>query len=99
MSAPSHGTTELPILKSGPGFAYYGDREGWYVAASVHRDSDALERSNWHTVSCAVLAMEDQGANQDLLADAAVERIRHLIVVWVEYLLSRPGTPQAARAL
>jgi hypothetical protein len=90
---------ELRILRTGPGFAYYGDRDGWWVAASVHRESDALERSNWHTVTADILGMRDQSAKEDMLADAAVERTSHFLVGWVDYLLVRPGTPQAARAL
>lgn len=90
---------ELPILTTRRGFAYYGDRDGWWVAASVHRDSDASERSNWHTVTADILAMRDDSGNEDMLADAAVERMSHFLVGWVDYLLVRPGTPQAARAL
>lgn len=91
--------SELQILTTRRGFAYYGDRDGWCVAASVHRDSDALERSNWHTLTADILAMRDEGGDEDMLADAAVERISHFLVGWVDYLLVRPGTPQAARAL
>ena len=92
-------SSELPILSTGPGFAYYGDRDGWCVAASVHRDSDALERSNWHTLTANILGMREASENEDMLADAAVERMSHFLVRWVDYLLVRPGTPQAARAL
>ena len=91
--------SELPTLTTGPGFAYYGDREGWCIAASVHRDSDALERSNWHTLTADILGMREESGNEDMLADAGVERTSHFLVGWVDYLLVRPGTPQAARAL
>jgi hypothetical protein len=90
---------ELPILKSAPGFVYFGGRAGWCVAATSHRDSDAIERSNWHAITVDILAISDQSANEDMLADAAIERISHFVVGWVEYLFVRPGTPQAARAL
>lgn len=90
---------QLPILKGERGFAYYGDREGWCVAATVHRDSDTLERSNWHTVTADILGMRDESEDEDMLADAAIERMSHFLVGWVEYLLVRPETPQAARAL
>lgn len=90
---------QLRILRTRSGFAYYGDREGWWVAASVDRDSAAVERSNWCTLSADILAMRDARGNEDMLADAAVERTSHFLVGWVDYLLVRPGTPQAARAL
>jgi hypothetical protein len=89
----------LPILATRPGFAYYGDRENWCVAASVHRDSNTVERSNWHTVTTDILGMGDESGNEDGLADAAIERISNFLVGWVDYLLVRLGTPQAARAV
>jgi hypothetical protein len=95
----SERLNQLPILKGEPGFFYYGDRKGWCVAATVHRDSDALERSNWHIVTADILRMPDDSDNEDMLADAGIERISNFLVGWVEYLLVRPGTPQATRAI
>ena len=89
----------LPVIATGARFAYYGDREGWCIAATVHRDSGALERSNWYTLTVDILGMPESSANEDGLADAAIERMRHFLVGWIEYLLVRPGTPQAACAI
>ena len=30
--------------------AYWGERQSWYVVAAVNRDSDCLERANWHAL-------------------------------------------------
>ena len=43
----------------GASFAYFGKREGWLIALSVARDSDALERSNWDVIALAILAEDD----------------------------------------
>ena len=75
---------------AGASFAYYGKREGWLVALSVHRDSDALDRSNWSTIVPAMLA--------DHPDDAAIERMSSWLVGWIDYLLVRPGTAAAAEA-
>lgn len=92
-------TTALPVLKTRLGFSYYGDREGWWIAATVHRESDTLERSNWHVLTTDILGMTDASDSPDMLADAAVERISHFLVGWVDFLLVRPGTAQASRAI
>jgi hypothetical protein len=71
-------------------FAYYGERDGWLIGLSVHRDSDALERSNWRTIVPDMLAQHPD--------DAAIERVSHWAVGWVDYLLVRPGTAAADAA-
>jgi hypothetical protein len=82
----------LPVLhgSAAESFAYYGDREGWLIALSQHRDSDALGRSNWRVIVPPMLA--------DHPEDAAVESMNHWAVGWIEYLLVRPGTKAAAKA-
>ncbi len=79
-------------------FVYYGDREGWHVALSVHRDSDVLDRSNWDVITADVLAIRDDAPAVDGLADAAIERMSHFLCGWVDHLLVRPGSTAAARA-
>lgn len=83
----------LPILRgsAAESFAYWGEREGWYIALSQHRDSDALDRSNWRTIAPPMLA-----AHPD---DAAIESMSNWAVGWVEYLLVRPGTAAETAAL
>jgi len=90
-------TVTLSRIGSEPGFAYWGEREGWLIALSVHRDSDALDRSNWGVITKDVLSVPDSGEND--LGDAAIEGASHFLVGWVDYLLVRPGTPAAERAL
>jgi len=72
-------------------FIYYGNREGWLIALSVHRDSDALERSNWEIVSEHLI--------RECGDDVAVERMNHWAVGWVDYLLVRPGSSAIEPAL
>jgi hypothetical protein len=80
-----------PIKSSGAdSFVYYGEREGWLIALSQHRDSDALGRSNWAVITADVLSVSDE--------DAAIESASHFLVGWVEYLLVRPGSSAARRA-
>jgi hypothetical protein len=71
-------------------FAYYGEREGWLIVLSQHRDSDALERSNWDVITADMLARFPD--------DAAIERQNHWAVGWTETLLVRPGSPALAAA-
>ena len=71
-------------------FAYYGPREGWLIALSVNRDSDAIERSNWSVIT------EDMARFGD---DQAIERMNHWAVGWVDYLLVNPGSAAVAAAL
>lgn len=75
----------------GQSFAYWGEREGWLIAATQHRDSDALARSNYRVI----LADLRGGLYSD---DTAEETMSHWAVGHVDYLLVRPGTPAAARA-
>lgn len=92
---------QLPELRSSSAnsFIYYGDREGWHIALSVHRDSEAIDRSNWEVITADVLAVPDDGDPEDGLPDAAVESMGHWAVGWVEYLLVRPGSSAERRAL
>lgn len=84
-------TTLTPIRGSAAeSFAYYGDREGWLIGLAVHRDSNTIDRSNWRVIVPPMLA--------DHPEDAAVERMRHWAVGWVDYLLVRPDTLAADKA-
>ena len=86
-------TATLPVLRgsAAESFAYWGTRSGWYIALSQHRDSDALDRSNWRTIVPSMLA--------EFGDDAAIESMSNWAVGWVEYLLVRPGTAAEAAAL
>ena len=84
--------TPFPVIQSNAreSFSYYGPREGWYITLSQHRDSDALERSNWSVITEVMLRWFPD--------DAAIERMNHWAVGWIEYLLVRPGTPAVTAA-
>lgn len=84
--------TTLEPIRSDPAasFVYYGEREGWLIALNVHRDSDALERSNWRIITPSILAADPN--------DAAIERMNHWAVGWIDYLLVRPGSPAQTAA-
>ncbi len=66
-------------------FAYYGERQHFGIAFTQHRESDALERSNFRV---AVAAMSQDDKNETW----AVERASHFLVGWVEYLLVKPNS-------
>lgn len=66
------------------GFAYWGEHEGWGIAYSQHRDSEALERSNFRAM-LAICEAEDDDA-------VTVESMSHWAVGWVEYILVRPDS-------
>lgn len=80
-------------IGSHDGFAYFGEREGWLIAEAQHRDSEALERSNFH---CFTRAMEDIDPSGE---HYAVESMNHWAVGWVEYLLVEPGSACEAVAI
>lgn len=81
--------TLAPLLPQ-PYFSYYGERGDWLVALGQHRDSDALERSNWDVISTDLLTRFPD--------DVAIERFHNWAVGWTESLLVRPGTPAADEA-
>lgn len=65
--------------------AYWGDREDWLIAASVHRDSDTVDRANW-AEWCK--ALPESGT-------VAIERSTHWAVGWVDYLVIDPSDTAA----
>ena len=75
---------------SAQAFVYYGEREGWLIALSQHRDSEALDRSNF-----AVISADLRGRFTD---DVAIESTSHFLVGWVEYLLVSPDNADAVAA-
>lgn len=79
----------LTTVSDRPNFAYYGDNPEWLVAYAIHRDSDALERSNFRVIR------NDLETNWP--DDVTVETFSHWLVGHTEELLVRPGT-EAARA-
>lgn len=71
-------------------FAYWGDRTGWLIVLGQHRDSDALERSNWEVISDDLMTRYPD--------DVAIERFSNWAVGWSESLLVRPGSPALGAA-
>lgn len=60
-------------------FAYYGElheADGWGRAFGVHRDSDALERSNWQVIT--------EDLRERFPDDFTSEQYTHWLVGWVE---------------
>ena len=79
-----------PAERAERSFMYWGDRADWLVALTQHRDSDALERSNWRVI---VPDMFERFPD-----DVAIESTNHWAVGWLEYLLVRPNSPAAVAA-
>lgn len=63
--------------------AYWGDRDEWYIAYSLTRDSDVLTQSNFYVMLAKL------GGESD---DVAIERASHWLCGWIDRLLVRPGS-------
>ena len=57
--------------------SYWGDYGTWLIVMAVHRDSDALSRSNFEIA-------------QKSLPGSVIERFNHFLVGWVDYLCVDP---------
>lgn len=73
----------METRQSYDGFAYWGDCEGWGIAYAMHRDSGALDRSNFK----AILTDLQKRFGED---DVTVERSSHFLVGWADTILVRP---------
>lgn len=67
---------------------YYGEHDGWYIVAAVHRDSDALDRSNLQ-----VLLADLGGESESVI----IERAGHWAVGWIDYLIVNPHAKDKLR--
>jgi hypothetical protein len=70
------------LRASGAPCAYWGERGEWLVCTGRHRDSDALEESNFRVL------LKRLGDESDTVA---IERESHWAVGWVEHLLISPA--------
>lgn len=76
-------------MESKRGFAYYGDREGWLIAAIQAPDyGDAIQRSNFRSM------LRELGGASD---DVAVEYTGGALGS-IDYLLVRPDSPAVETA-
>lgn len=69
---------------------YWGDRGDWYIAYAIHRESPAIDRSNF---SCLKSALE-KWFNDDVF----IERSNHCLVGWIDYLVINPHNKKLIRA-
>ena len=74
----------METLKSHDGFAYWGESEGWGIAVSIHRDSDALERSNFRVIR--------DDLETRFPDDIRIETFSNSLVGWSESVLVRPDS-------
>lgn len=74
---------------SGHSCSYSGERGAWLIAVGQHRNSDALERSNFRSF------LRMMGGEGDTIA---IERESHWAVGWVEHLLIDPTDAQRVQA-
>src|SRR5262245_34183472 len=76
-------------MQSDPGFIYYGERQGWLIAATQAPDwGDTLERSNFRSMLRALGGESDDVALE--FAGGAIGSI--------DFVLVRPGSPAAVEA-
>ena len=68
--------------RAGHPCAYWGERGAWLVVCGRHRDSDALEESNF------IATLKRLGGESDTVA---IEQESHWAVGWVEHLLVNPA--------
>lgn len=71
-------------------FAYFGDHSEWLVAYAIHRDSDALSRSNFR-----VIRKDLESADPE---NVTVETFSHWLVGHTEEILVAPGSLAAQKA-
>lgn len=69
------------------------ERANWYIGpVGHHRDSDAVEESNWQHVCIEFLVIDPDGFDHTIL------RFGHWAVGWVEEIAYRPGSKVAELA-
>jgi hypothetical protein len=87
-------TTLATIVSSTPSALYLGNHGHWIVAATKHRDSDAIQRSNYDYIHTELLERITKaghtGKQRDIIR---VEDFSHWAVGWVHYLLVNPEYP------
>lgn len=65
--------------------AYWGERGAWLIAYAMHRESDALARSNFRSM-LRLLGGEGESVT--------IERASHWAVGWVDYLVIAPAAAE-----
>lgn len=63
---------------------YWGERGEWLIAYAIHRESDALDRSNFVCIQKLLPAHSWE-----------IERASHCLVGWVDYLIIDPANADA----
>lgn len=87
-------TTLSTVVSSTPSSAYLGNHGHWIVAASKHRDSDAIQRSNYDYIHTQLLERIIEAGHTEKQHDIIrVEDFSHWAVGWVHYLLVNPEYP------
>lgn len=84
-------TTLATIVSSTPSSAYLGDHGHWIVAATKHRDSDAIQRSNYDYIHTQLLERITKAGPTKKQRDVIrIEDFSHWAVGWIHYLLVNP---------
>lgn len=74
---------------------YWGDHGDWLIAASVHRDSDALGRSNFEVMRETLMSLPEVKEWDGEYNPVVIERFNHWAVGWVDYLVIDPDCNSA----
>ncbi len=82
----------LTPIKSTNGFAYWGEREGWLIAYTQHRDSNTLDKANFAAIQRELEAIDESGD------DYAIESFSSSFYGYGDHLLVRPGSECANKA-
>jgi len=70
--------------------AFWGDEKllEWHIAGFQNRDSDCLQRSNWHSM---LKELGGEGKSVQII------NCSHWACGWLEYLIVKPGTTKEKR--
>lgn len=89
-------TRKLRRNGEGENYAYFGKRPDWLVVLGQHRDSDALDRSNFRVI-LADLRSRFPGTLGDG-PDVDTETSSHWAVGWTEALIINPDNAELVAA-
>jgi hypothetical protein len=82
----------MKTLRNMPG-GYGHEHAEWLIGpVGQHRDSDAIERSNFEVTTTRLNEIDPEGNDHE------VHHFGHFAVGWVEEIATRPGSPCAALA-
>lgn len=78
--------TIAQLVESNPNCSYSGNMSHWCIAASLTRDSDIVDQSNWRVIRSQLAELPDTIATDTF----TVVSMSHWASSWVDYLVINP---------